>query len=108
MGEYDWGTDDSCDFLLQSCSNNDTNDYYTLIQRSNRYEYNLRLKPFITSFGRIQTAKIALENLDNVVRIHTDGIVFDKPITTDLPNFIPEKKTTGRIQFKNVNDYHRI
>jgi len=68
----------------------------------------LRLKPFITSYGRIQTAKIALENLDNVVRIHTDGIVFDKLITTDLPNFIPEKKTTGRIQFNNLNDYHRI
>jgi hypothetical protein len=88
--------------------NEDSSLYYKVIDVQKPYKYNLRLKPFITSFGRIQTAKIALENLDSVIRIHTDGIVFDKPITTDLPNFIPEKKTTGRIQWNNVNDYHRI
>jgi hypothetical protein len=88
--------------------NEDGSLYYKVIDVQKPYKYNLRLKPFITCFGRIQTAKIALENLDNVIRIHTDGIVFDKPMTMDLPNFIPEKKTTGRIQFNNVNDYHRI
>jgi hypothetical protein len=94
--------------IIDVVINEDSSLYYKVIDVQKPYKYNLRLKPFITSFGRIQTAKIALENLDSVIRIHTDGIVFDKPITTDLPNFIPEKKTTGRIQWNNVNDYHRI
>lgn len=83
---------------------------YKIIDVNKPYKYNIRLKPFITSFGRIQTARVALENLDNVIRIHTDGIVFDKPITTGrrLPNFIPEKKTTGHIKFNSVNDYDFI
>jgi hypothetical protein len=101
-------TDDYKYKIIDVCINEADTLYYKVIDVQKPYKYNMRLKPFITSFGRIQTARIALENLDNVIRIHTDGIVFDKPMTTDLPNFIPEKKTTGRIQFNNVNDYHRI
>jgi protein-tyrosine-phosphatase len=38
------------------------------------------LKPFITSFARCKTARTINDNnlIDNVVRIHTDGIVLDK------------------------------
>ncbi len=85
--------------------NEDDSLFYKVIDVDNPYKYNIRLKPFITSFGRIQTARVALENLESVIRIHTDGIVYDKPIVTKRPNFIPEKKTTGLIKFKNVNDY---
>ena len=101
-------TDDYKYKIIDVGINEDSSLYYKVIDVQKPYKYNIRLKPFITSFGRIQTARIALENLDNVIRIHTDGIAFDKPITTDLPNFIPEKKTTGRIQFNNVRDYHKI
>ena len=82
--------------------------YYKVIDCEKPYKYNVRLKPFITAWGRIQTARIALQNLDNVVRVHTNGITYDKQIITDLPTFLPDKKTTGLIQFNNVNNYHKI
>lgn len=99
-------TDDFKFKIIDVVMHEDDSLNYKIIDVNKPYKYNIRLKPFITAYGRIRTARIALENLDNVVRIHTDGIVFDKPITTDLPNFIPEKKTTGLIQFNSVNDYH--
>ena len=43
--------------------------------------------------------------IDNVIRIHTDGVTFDKPYTVKSENLLPEKKTTGHIKFNNVNDY---
>ena len=94
--------------IIDVCINEDNTLYYKVIDVQKPYKYNVRLKPFITAWGRIQTARIALQNLDNVIRIHTDGITYDKPITTDLPNFIPEKKTTGLIQFDNVNKYYKL
>ena len=99
-------TDDFKFKIIDVVMHEDDRLNYKIIDVNKPYKYNIRLKPFITAYGRIRTARVALENLDNVVRIHTDGIVFDKPITTDLPNFIPEKKTTGHIQFNSVNDYH--
>jgi len=82
--------------------------YYKLQNAKKPYAYNIRLKPWITSYGRIKTAKIILDHLDDVVRVHTDGVVFNKPKDLNIEGFIPEKKTTGKIHFKNLNDYHHI
>jgi hypothetical protein len=82
--------------------------YYKLQNAKKPYVYNIRLKPWITSYGRIKTAKIILDHLDDVVRVHTDGVVFKTPKVLNIEGFIPEKKTTGKIQFNNLNDYHHI
>ena len=82
--------------------------YYKLQNAKKPYAYNIRLKPWITSYGRIKTASIILDHLDDVIRVHTDGIVFNKPKDLNIENFIPEKKTTGKIHFNNLNDYHHI
>lgn len=48
---------------------------------SNFYDTNFaRIKPFLLSFGRIKTAKVILKNIDNVVRINTDGFILTEPI----------------------------
>jgi hypothetical protein len=82
--------------------------YYKLLDVKRPYLFNLRLKPWITSYGRIKTARIVLDHLDDVVRVHTDGVVFNKPKEFNIDGFIPEKKTTGKIQFNNLNDYHLV
>jgi hypothetical protein len=82
--------------------------YYKLQNAKKPYAYNIRLKPWITSYGRIKTAKIILDHLDDVVRVHTDGVVFNKPKDLNIGGFIPEKKTTGKIHFKNLNDYKLV
>lgn len=94
------------DYIIQDyvTKENDTS-YYTLLVSAKPYAYDIRLKPFITAYGRVQTARIALQHIDNVVRIHTDGICFNKPLPTAIQNFNPEDKTTGHITFKSVNTY---
>jgi hypothetical protein len=86
----------------------DGKSYYKLRDNKKPYKYNIRLKPFITAMGRIKTAKVALMNLDKVIRIHTDGVVFSEPQEFYIDNFIPENKTTGLIHFKNINNYQRV
>lgn len=85
---------------------------YSLIKSENPYKYNLaRLKPFLVSYCRAQVGELIMnENmLDNVVRIHTDGIVLNKPYDFTHLNYHPkpEDKTTGKMKFKNVIFYDK-
>jgi hypothetical protein len=40
-------------------------------------------------------AKVALNDIDDIVRIQTDGITYNKPKTFDYPNFLPDDKKMG-------------
>jgi hypothetical protein len=55
---------------------------------------------------------LALENIEHVVRIQTDSVVFDtslsKSILCKYPTLKVEEKTTGDIYFENVNSYYKI
>ena len=87
--------------------------YFKLINKNKKfYSTNFRLKPFITSFARCKTARTINDNnlIDNVIRIHTDGIVLDKEFDFSKYNIeiIPEDKTTGKCEFININNYVRI
>ena len=74
------------------------------------YKLPLRLLPFITSYSRCRMASVIdYYNLEeHVIRIHTDGIVLDKECNFSDKDLIAEDKTTGNIEFKNVNDYDKI
>jgi hypothetical protein len=80
-------------------------EYYRLQSMAQPYKYPFRLKPFLTAFGRIKIAEVALENINAVIRIHTDGIVFNKNMKLDFPALIREEKSSGRIEWKGVNNY---
>ena len=87
--------------------------YFKLINKNKKfYSTNFRLKPFITSFARCKTARTINDNnlIDNVIIIHTDGIVLDKEFDFSKYNIeiIPEDKTTGKFEFININNYVRI
>ena len=85
---------------------------YKIAKRGNFYKKNIRIKPFLPSFARINCAKLALENIEHVVRIQTDSVIFDEPLSKSIlskfKNLLPEDKTTGEIYFKNVNSYYKI
>ncbi len=55
----------------------------------------------MTNFGRIKIAMIALQNIDNVVRIQTDSITFDSPIVLNIINFAIDGKQCGKFHIKN-------
>jgi hypothetical protein len=77
------------------------------------YNTNFRLKPFITSYARHKMFKVIYDNdlFDSVLRVHTDSVVLDR--TFDFSNqynneLIPEDKTTGKIEFININNYNLL
>ncbi len=70
------------------------------------YCYNLRLKAQITSFARNLVGSHAIDNLDDIVRIHTDSISFKKPWKElNKTIFKKEEKSSGLIQFYGCNNY---
>ena len=80
-------------------------EYYKLQCMSQPYKHNFRLKSFLTAYGRVKIADVALENIDGTIRIHTDGIVFNKNMKLDFPALIREEKSSGKIEWKGVNNY---
>jgi len=97
------GRTDKADYLIEDHLMFNDKEYYILIDRLNPYKYNLRLKSFVTAFGRNIMSQVAMLSLDNVVRIQTDGVVFKKTVHMTDTTFVPEAKTTGLINWYHVN-----
>ena len=90
----------------------DDREYYELQNNKNPYKNNIRLKPFIVSYGRFLMTDIIMENIDAVVRVQTDSVSFnqsmDDVILTKYKDMVPEEKSTGFINWENVNKYSKI
>ena len=86
----------------------DGSEDYKLLNIQKPYKLQIRLKPFLTSYGRNKTARVALRMIDNVIRIHTDGVCFDKPYTVKSENLLPDDKYTGHFNFVNIRNYTRL
>jgi hypothetical protein len=96
------------DYKIISYDYNDEMEIYKLQNTKDPYKHNIRLKSFLTAYGRIKIAQIALEDLDNVIRIHTDGIAFQCKKAFKIPLLLVEQKTTGLIEYFNVNNYSNL
>ena len=93
---------------------NHIEDKYKIVKSINAYNYGLaRIKPFLTAFGRLKIMKF-IHKCDiekSLVRIHTDGLVFNKSIDFEKYNLdyypMPEDKSTGKINYHNsLYGYH--
>jgi len=96
------------EYYVRNCSS----DIFVLVKSDNPYMYNLtRMKVFLTEFARNYTTNLILSNnlQDQVVRIHTDGIVFNQKVNFESMNLkyypFSENKTTGKLTFYNINYY---
>jgi hypothetical protein len=94
---------------------NMTGTYYELVNMKQPYRNSFaRLKPFLLSAGRVITGNVCMLYPEDLVRVHTDGIVFDKQrddIMTHFktyPDLLQEKKTTGLIDWQATNNYYNI
>ena len=87
---------------------------YHIVKSKNPYNYGLaRIKPFLTSFARLYIMKFIhkTDSENHLIRIHTDGIVYNRPYEFDKMNLDyypkPEDKTTGLINYHNsIYGYH--
>ena len=93
------------DYKIVNYTLTENKEYYKLQSMVQPYKHNFRLKSFLTAFGRVKIADVALENIDAVIRIHTDGIVFNKNMKLNFPGLIREDKSSGRVEWKGVNNY---
>jgi hypothetical protein len=79
-------------------------EYYELVPKENPYLYNIRIKPFLISYARINIAKVILKHIDNFVRVQTDGACFLNEINySEYKGLLPEGKTTGSLKWNHVN-----
>jgi hypothetical protein len=81
-----------------------------VVNKDNFYETDFaRIKPFLLSYGRCKTANIIMNNLDNIVRVHTDGIILKRPIDKNqkLGNGLGDLKYEGcsYCEILNSNNY---
>ena len=90
------------------------NGKHVIVKSSEAYKYKFaRLKPFLTAFGRLKIMKLIRKHglEDNLIRIHTDGIVLNKEVDFSvLEKYYPkpEAKTTGKMIYKNaIYGFHR-
>ena len=80
-------------------------DYYILQSMAEPYRHNIRLKSFLTAYGRVKIAEVSHTDLNGMIRCHTDGIVFKNKMKEKFTGLIKEDKTSGRINWKGVNCY---
>ena len=83
----------------------DGSEYFNLQSNEQPYTTTLaRLKPFITSYGRVKTGETAMQmGLEDLVKLHTDGICSTKPFKEHITNFIVDKDSTGLFYFNRIN-----
>lgn len=96
---------------------NGSMDYF-LVDKTQPYVKNYRLKPFIQSFTRCIMGQICLDiGIEKVLRVNTDNITFDKQLLNEndlkkilkiSPQFIKEDKTTGYFNIHHINKFVRI
>ena len=86
-------------------------DVCELINTKKPYYFNIaRIKPFLLAKSRDLIGKVAIKYIDDVVRICTDNVAFNKQhddviFTKNTLKLTSEEKTTGLIKFKYVNCY---
>jgi len=99
---------DKADYKINDFVWTNSKEYYKLQDMNHPYKSNFRLKSFLTAFGRVKISEVAMHDLDATIRIHTDGIAFNKEMKMNISNLIPEDKTTGLIKYDHVNKYQVI
>jgi hypothetical protein len=82
-----------------------------LVNTKQPFKFNIaRIKPFLLSKSRSLTGTIAMIYIDDVVRIHTDNVTFNKQhddviCERKAMKLAKEDKTTGDIEWKGVGSY---
>ena len=80
-------------------------DYYKLRNNLQPYHYGLaRLKPFLVARGRNKIASLAMKNIEDVIRLHTDNVTFKEEVDiSGIENLEVESKSTGNLKWSRVN-----
>ena len=105
-----FGSGPDCTHIyLEEITRKDGSVLNVISPKNKMYKHQIRIKPFLLSEARVKIAMVALRDPNHVIRIQTDGIVFDKPFDTRaFNNLVGEDKSTGSFYYHHVNHYIRI
>ena len=106
--DLDWGISNKRDWIIDRLEDGDGVKFYTLLSTNTPYKYQLRIKAFLMALARNKIAEIALLDIDNTIRIHTDNVTFKVDPDLNIPNLLKEDKSSGLINWKSVNSYTHI
>ena len=95
-------------YLKDEIHCSDGSIFYKVVPTKRPFFHPFRLKSFITSYGRTKIAYIALRDIENVIKIQTDSIAYDKEIKHEISSLIVDPKTTGYIKFVNNRDFKKV
>ena len=99
-------------YIRSTKTNRKGDDLCELVNSRKPYYFNIaRIKPFLISKSREMTGKVAIKYIDDVVRICTDNITFNKvhdDVVFQASTFklTKEAKTTGEIEWKYTTCYY--
>jgi len=96
-------------YILHEQNKNSDNEYYEFVDKENMYEFNIRLKPFLTAMSRINIAEVILDGSNDqfFVRCCVDSACFTKEINFEkFAGLRKETKSSGNIIFHHCNNYH--
>ncbi len=65
--------DETCEWKILNYFDSYASEYYELVNQREPYKYPFRIKSFITSLGRNIIGGIALRDIDNLIRVHTEN-----------------------------------
>ena len=101
--------DDSADWIqLESHKKPDESEYHTLQSTKQPQKTNMRLYSFLVSIGRNKIGDIGLTNLDGILAIQTDGILFSEPMTQTFEGLRIDDSKTGLIDIKHCNSIIKL
>jgi hypothetical protein len=96
-----------------SPSNENKEPYYKLTNTKQPFFYNIRIKSFLSSYARCKLARLAMENLDNVIRTNMDCVTFTQPLSDELVNSydnltFEEKSSGSNVKWEGLNKMIRL
>lgn len=99
------------DYIMSS--NKKKEPYYKLTSTKQPFYHNVRIKSFLSAYARKKLSYVCLENIDKVIRTHTDCVSFTEPLDEKIiksyDNLVFEEKSSGsNIKWENVNKMTRL
>jgi DNA polymerase-3 subunit alpha len=94
-------------------SNENKEPYYKLTNTKQPFFYNIRIKSFLSSYARCKLARLAMENLDNVIRTNMDCVTFTQPLSDEIVNSydnltFEEKSSGSNVKWEGLNKMIRL
>ncbi len=100
---------EDCRFqLLSTHTNTDGSEYWKILDKEDPYFTGFaRVKCFLTAYSRNKIGETAEWDIENCVRIHTDGVTFKKEqphICEEFKGLLSDSKYTGHFEYISIKN----